>query len=82
MRRRKCHAKKGRHIPPEKISFTNAKTSDIIHLKQQTKRIDEESTLIKALQRTSPGKEQAERDGAGDMWKMASEQRTEPGTVG
>ena len=42
------------------------------------KRIDEESTQIQAFQRTSPQDTAAERDGAVDMWKMASEQRTEP----
>lgn len=42
------------------------------------KRVDEESTHIGAFQRTSPQVAAAERDGAEDMWKMASEQRTEP----
>ena len=64
--------------PQEKISFTKAKSFGIIHLKQKKKRNDEESTPAKALQRTSPRDPAAERDGAGGMWKMASEQRTEP----
>ena len=42
------------------------------------KRNDEESTCAEAFQRTSPQVTVAERDGAGDIWKMASEQRTEP----
>ena len=46
------------------------------------KRIDEESTCTEAFQRTSPQVTAAERDEAGGMWKMASEQRTEPGTSG
>ena len=46
------------------------------------KRNDEESTCIEAFQRTSPQVTVAERDGAGGMWKMASEQRTEPGDGG
>lgn len=68
--------------PQEKISFTKAKSFGIIHLKQKKKRNDEESTPAKAFQRTSPRDPAAERDGAGGMWKMASEQRTEPGTTG
>ena len=66
----------------DKFSFTNPRPFSIIHIIQQTKRIDEESTPIKALQRASPRGTVAERDGAGDMWKMASEQRTEPGQTG
>ena len=46
------------------------------------KRTDEESTCTEAFQRTSPQVTAAERDEAGGMWKMASEQRTEPGTSG
>lgn len=59
--------------------FTKSGISFIIHSIHEMKRFDEKSTCTRAFQRTSPRTTAAERDGAGGMWKMVSEQRTEPG---